>query len=52
MNQNVILLQIIHILGINQFPNVQYVNNLLHQIIQTIQIKQIIIVPLQIQEYF
>lgn len=52
MNQNVILLQIIHILGINQFPNVQYVNNLLPQIIQTIQIKLIIIVPLQIQEYF
>lgn len=52
MNQNVILLQIIHILGINQFLNVQYVHHLLHQIIQTIQIKQIIIVPLQIQEYF
>lgn len=51
MNQNVILLQIIHILGINQFLNVLYVNHLLPQIIQTIQIKLIIIVPLQIQEY-
>lgn len=50
MNQNVILLLIIHIHGINQFLNVQYVNNQLFQIIQTIQIKQIIIIQLQIQE--